>query len=197
MIIPMDANIAYLLLMLGLVLTIFAIAPPYTGVVETLAVVVLLAAGYFVLQLGITLWALALLIVSMVPFIISLFKRIHWVWLILGLVGTMVGSAYLFPTTGPLPAVNPLLAIICPLLLAGFAWLASRLVLKAAAQEPIQNPDKVIGESGVAKTPIHDSGTVQVGGELWSARSKAEIPAGGHVKVTGRNGLTLDVREEK
>ena len=55
----------------------------------------------------------------------------------------------------------------------------------------------LVGQVGEAKTRIHEEGSVQVAGELWSAGSKSPIPAGRQVKVTARDGFILEVESEK
>ena len=51
----------------------------------------------------------------------------------------------------------------------------------------------MVGALGEAKTTISPKGSVQVNGELWSARSQMPIPAGAQVRVTGREGFILEV----
>ena len=53
----------------------------------------------------------------------------------------------------------------------------------------------MIGEDGEAKTDVHKEGSVQVDGELWSARSKELIQMGAQIKVISRDGFILDVEE--
>lgn len=50
---------------------------------------------------------------------------------------------------------------------------------------------------GRAETAIAPEGTIFVRGELWKARSKMSISPGESVRVTGMDGLTLDVEAEK
>jgi membrane-bound ClpP family serine protease len=46
---------------------------------------------------------------------------------------------------------------------------------------------------GEAKTNIHQEGSVQVDGELWTAHSEEMIPIGSRVRVVDRNGFMLVV----
>ena len=101
-----------ILLMLGIIVALFALAAPGTGILEAGAMLVLAVAAYAVYQLGVNLWGLIVLIISLVPFVYAVRKPKRKVFLILGVLGIAVGSAYLFPTNGFLPAVNWLLAII-------------------------------------------------------------------------------------
>jgi membrane-bound serine protease (ClpP class) len=197
MFILLDPNVGYLLLMAGVVLATLAVAAPGTGILEVLALAVLGTAAYIAAKIGINWWALVILLVAIVPLVISIRKtKLGWL-LILSLVGIVFGSAYLFPTFGLLPSVNLVLVIVASILVVGFIWFASRKVIQAAKVKPLHNPDKVIGMNGYTKTAVHDSGTVQVGPELYSARSDKEIPAGKWVVVTGRQGFTLLIEEDK
>ncbi len=193
----LNPNTAYLILMLGIVLSFLALITPGTGVLEVLAALILIGAGYITSQIGLTLWALILLIVSVVPFFYGIRKPKRGIFLIISLVGIVIGSAYLFPSNGWLPVVNPFLVIITSSLISLFLWFTARKVLQTLQKHPMHDLEKVVGMLGTAKTSIHDSGSVQVGGELWSARSTRVIPAGRRIKVIRREGFTVVVEEEK
>jgi membrane-bound serine protease (ClpP class) len=55
----------------------------------------------------------------------------------------------------------------------------------------------MIGLSGRAETAVAPQGTIFVRGELWKARSQMSIAPGERVRVTGIDGLTLDVEAAK
>jgi len=193
----LDPNVGYLLLMTGVVLAMLALAAPGTGILEVLALAVLGTVGYIASKLGINLWALAILLGAIVPLVFAIRKpKLGWL-LIPSLVGIVIGSAYLFPFTGFLPSVDLILVIVTSVLVVGFIWFIARKVIQAAKVKPMHNPDKVIGMNGYTKTAVHDSGSVQVGSELYSARSEKEVPAGKWVVVIGRQGFTLLIEEDK
>jgi membrane-bound ClpP family serine protease len=102
----------------------------------------------------------------------------------------------MFPGSGLLPAVNPLLAVVISALSAGFLWLSVRKGMQAFHAIPMQDLAKLIGQTGQAKTEVLDSGSVQVASELWSARSQKAIPAGTWVRVVNREGFTLVVEPQ-
>ena len=188
-----NADIAYVLLVVGFVLSLLAILTPGTGVIEIGAFFLLALAGFAIYQIGFNLWALIILVLSVIPFVYAIQKpKREWA-LALSIVGVIAGSLYLFPTTGFLPAVNPILATLISLLVAGFLWWAIRKVVAAHHARPLQDLQKLIGQTGEAKSRILEEGSVQVAGELWSARSEKPIPAGSHVRVLSREGFTLVV----
>ncbi|MFH1524447.1 MAG: NfeD family protein [Chloroflexota bacterium] len=191
-----DPNIAYLLLVVGSVLLLFAIVTPGTGLLEIGASFLLIIAGYATYHIGFNLWALIILILALIPFIFAIQKpKREWA-LALSILCLIAGSLYLFPSTGFLPAVNPILAIMVSLSVAGLLWLVIRKVSAAFHARPFQDLGGLIGQTGEAKTRVHEEGSVQIAGELWSARSKIVIPAGGRVRVLSREGFILVVERD-
>ncbi len=192
----LDPNIAYLLLVLGSVTLLLAIVTPGTGLLEVGAIFLLMLAGYAVYNLGFNVWALIILGLALVPFIYAIQKpKREWA-LALSILGVVVGSLYLFPSKGFLPAVNPILAILVSLLVAGFLWLITRKAVATFHARPLQDLKSLVGQIGQAKTEVFETGSVQVDSELWSARSGKPIPAGSHIRVVSRDGFTLVVERD-
>jgi membrane-bound serine protease (ClpP class) len=188
--------IAYLLLMFGSIFLMMAIVTPGTHLLEGGALLMLAAAGYEIYNLGFNWWALVILVLALLPFIYSIQKSGREWALALSILALIVGSLYLFPGTGFLPAVNPVLAVITSLLSAGFLGFIVRKGMQAYHARPLQDLQKLIGQAGQAKTEILDGGSVQVASELWSARSEKSIPAGSRVRVVSREGFTLIVERD-
>ena len=190
----LNPNIAYLFLAGGVLLTFFALVTPGTGFLEVGAFFLMALAGYAIYNLPIHIWALVVLIGSLLPFIVAIRRTTRRnLYLALSIVGVVIGSAYLFRGEGWAPAVNIWLVIIVSLLMGGFLWLAIIKTLDALEATPSHNIDGLIGRIGEAKSAIHDEGSAQVAGELWSVHSKEPIPAGTHVRVVKRNGFNLEV----
>jgi len=191
-------DVAYLLLISGTVVLIFAILTPGTGLLEITALFLLLGAGYSATQLAVNAWAIALWIVGAIFFGLSVWRRRRaTVWLVLALVVITVGSVFIFRSPNGGSAVSPWLALITSVLVVGFGWIIARKVLEAEERPPAHSLDRLIGAIGEARTPINPEGTVYVGGEDWTARSDSPIPAGAAVRVVGRSGLILKVEEVK
>jgi membrane-bound serine protease (ClpP class) len=189
----LNPNIAYILLVLGSVLLLMAIVTPGTHLLEGGAIFLLALAGYAIYNLGFNLWALIVLVLSLVPFIYAIQKPKRELYLALSLLGVIIGSVYLFPSSGWLPAVNPVVALVVSVLSAGFLWLVVRKGIQAHHARPLQDLSTLIGKIGQAKTRIDDEGSVQMAGELWSARSEKPIPPGSRVRVVSREGFVLIV----
>jgi len=191
----LDPNIAYLFLLAGLLLVLMAIVTPGTGLLEIGAFFCLVLAGYAVYNRLINWWAILILILSIFPFVYAIRKpKREWA-LALSILGLVVGSVFLFSTNGFQPAVNPLLALVSSVLFTGFLWIAIQKTLQASHARPSHDLEALVGQIGEAKTRIHTDGSVQVAGELWSARSEKSIPSGSNIKVVAREGFVLVVEK--
>jgi len=191
-----DPNVAYLLLVGGVLLGILAIVQPGTGMLELGAGFCLLLAAYAIYNLSFQWWALVILASSVIPLILALRNIQRALMLGLTILLVIVGSVFLFPgADGSWIGVNPLLAVVVSLLSGGFLWLALNKVLEAMHSQPIYNLNTLIGQQGEARTEIKSEGSVQVAGELWSARSDKPIASGSPIRVVSRDGFTLVVED--
>lgn len=190
----LNPNVAYIILVIGVILTIMALFAPGTGVLEISALFVLLLAGWEISQQPTNLWALLLLVLGVIPFILAVRKSQKLIYLVIALIAFVVGSIYLFE--GDYwwqPGVNPVLAIVTSVMACGFLWIAVTKVLESDRLRPRHKLANLTGEIGEAKTDIHSEGTVQIESELWSARSSILIPEGSKVRVVKREGFILEV----
>jgi membrane-bound serine protease (ClpP class) len=192
-----NPNAAYLILMVGVILTIMALFAPGTGVLEIGALFVLLLAGWTISQQAINLWALLILILGVIPFIIAMRRSRKMGYLVVALVAFVIGSAYLFQgTQWWVPGVNPVLAIITSVIASGYIWIAATKVLETEKLRPRHDLGKIIGDVGEARTDVYNEGSVQIGAELWSARSSVPITSGSKVRVVKRDGFILEVEPD-
>jgi len=192
----LDPNIAYLILLAGLLLGMMAIVTPGTGFFEIGAFFGLALAGYAVYNLSFNGWALVVLALSIVPFVYAIQKPKRELFLGLAILLLVVGSVFLFVRENGRPAVNPFLAVTASALVAGFLWLAIRKTMQAMRIKPAHDLDGLVGQIGESRTAVHEDGSVQVAGELWSARSAEPISAGSHIRVVRREGFILVVEKD-
>ena len=191
----LDPNIAYLILLGAVLLAMMSLASPGTGLFEIGAFFCIVLAGYAIYQLSFNWWALILLGLSIVPFVYAIQKPKRELYLALSILLLVVGSVFIFPRIGDQAIVNPLVAIVASVLVAGFLWIAVRKTVEAAGIRPSHNLDGLIGKIGEARTKVEEEGSVQVDGELWSARSEKTIPAGSSIRVLRREGFVLIVEK--
>jgi membrane-bound serine protease (ClpP class) len=191
----LEPNMAYLVLLASVLLAFMALVSPGTGLFEVGAVFCIALAGYAVYNLSINWWALALLLLSLVPFIYAIQKPKREIYLGVSILLIVVGSVFVFPRNAGTAAVNPFLAVFASVLMAGFLWIAVRKSMEARNLRPSHDLNTLVGKLGEAKTRVQDDGSVYVGGELWSARSDKPIPSGSPVKVIRREGFILVVEK--
>ena len=189
----LDPNVAYLILVGATLLTMMAVLNPGTGVLEIAALFLWLISGYIIFNMPVNYWALGLLLLGVVLFLLSLRKIKNLVYLGLSIAAVIAGSIFLFDEPGWQPAVNPILAVVVSVFVAGFTWIVAQKALEADSMRPAHDLEALVGAVGEAKTSITGEGSVQVAGELWSAKSEGRIPEGSHVRVTGRDGFSLVV----
>src|SRR5215204_838583 len=192
----LDPNIAYLILLAGVMLAFLALVTPGTGLFEIGALFSIVLAGYAIYNLSFNLWALIMLGLSIVPFVYSIQKPKREVYLGAAILLVIIGSVFMFPRTEDNLTVNPLVAITASALVAGFLWIAVRKSIEAGNVRPSHDLNGLVGQIGEARTNIHDDGSVHVGGELWSARSETEIPSGSSIRVVRRDGFVVVVEKE-
>ncbi|HNT23835.1 MAG TPA: NfeD family protein [Anaerolineales bacterium] len=192
----LSPNIAYLFLVGGFLLAIMAIFSPGTGMLELTAFVALLVAGWHIYQLPFNVWALVLLLLGVIPFLLAVRKSRQLIYLVVAVAAFVLGSAYLFRgSQWWLPGVNPFLALVVSVMAGGFIWIATVKVMESDRARPAHSLETLLGAVGEAKTVIYTEGSVQVERELWSARSEKRIPAGRKVRILRREGFILDVEE--
>jgi membrane-bound serine protease (ClpP class) len=194
----LDPNVAYVFLVAGVVLAFFSASTPGTGVGEVIALFCLVLAGYATYNLSINWWALALLILGVVPFILAVRNPKRWVlYLGICIVFLVIGSVFLFPATEGLISVNPLLAVLVSVIMSVILWYVLRKFIEITSSRPTHDLDGLIGEIGTATSAVYKEGSVHVHGEDWSARSEVKIPSGSQVRVVSREGFVLIVEKEK
>ncbi len=191
----LDPNVAYMILMSGILLALLALATPGTGLLEIGALFCIVLAGYVIYNLSFNWWALILLVLGIIPFVYALQKPKRELYLALSILLLVAGSVFVFwrPAEGKM--VNPLVALVTSSLVAGFLWLAVRKSVEAASIIPSHSLDTLVGTIGEARTKIADEGSVMVAGELWSARSDKAIAAGSKIRVLRRDGFVLVVEK--
>lgn len=193
----LDANVSYVLLVIGMMFVLMGLLTPGTGLFEISALFALVLAGYGAYNLGFNAWALVPLSLAVVPFLYAIRLK---AWRIPLLAATIVlamgGSILLFPgEDGNLVGVNPLLAGFVSLVASGILWLFVERTFAAMMLPTAHGAHQLIGKIGEARTDIQDEGSVQVSSELWSARSSTPIPSGSKVRVVDKEGLVLIVEQ--
>ena len=150
----LEPNIAYLILLGGVLLGLMSIISPGTGLFEIGAFFCLALAGYAVYNLSFNWWALVILILSIAPFIYAIQKPKREIYLGFSIFLLVIGSVFLFAVDGWKPAVNPFVALVTSGLISAFLWIAVRKTAQAAGARPAHDLETLIGSAGEAKSTI-------------------------------------------
>jgi membrane-bound serine protease (ClpP class) len=200
-----NPNVAYLLLVLGLLSVIAEIATPGAIGPGVIGAILLLLSLFGLLQLP-TNWLGLLLIVAGVVMLLLDINAPGFILSIGGIIAFLFGSLLLFGVPGrelPLSAVpvaplNPFLVFGTTAVVAAFFILVVAAAYRAQRQPIAAGRETLIGQVGVARQPLAPTGIISVEGEEWSAENlaSAPIPEGARVRVVGISGLTLQVEPE-
>lgn len=187
-----DPNLAYVLLVIGFVLSILAILTPGTGLVEVGGIFTLIIGGYGVVSNPNNLWAF-ILVIPFLPLILIYRTQRKDIYLILAIAFLNIGAYTIFSDGKYGFAVSIPLALVVVLINAPMIWFIVKRITEALARKPDFNPLNIIGKIGEARTNISPEGTAYIDGEEWSVRSSEKIFLGNQVKVVGKDGLVLIV----
>jgi membrane-bound serine protease (ClpP class) len=191
-------NIAYLLLslgMLGLTIELWSPGAVVPGVVGGLSLLL----AFFALQLlPVNYAGLLLILLGLVLLVLEIKVTSYGLLSAGGVISLLFGSMILMDSSAPELQLS--LSVVLPVII-GFVGIGAALVrmaVRAQRQPTMTGTSGMIGEAGVALTPIGpaDTGTVATHGEIWHAIAPEPIPEGARVRVTSVDGLTLTVRKE-
>jgi membrane-bound serine protease (ClpP class) len=133
---------------------------------------------------------------SVIPFVFALrVKALRLPLLAFSILLLIGGSVFLFVDEKGWPAVNPLLAGMISILCSGLIWFLAERAMAAQRRQPSNDLGILIGKIGEARTEVSAEGSVQVSGELWSARSEKPIASGSPVRVVQLDGFVLIVEK--
>jgi membrane-bound serine protease (ClpP class) len=190
-----DPNIAYLLMMAGMLGLFFELSNPGAILPGVIGGICLILAFYAFQSLPVN-WAGLLLILFGVVLLIAEIKVVsHGVLAIGGVVAMLLGSLMLYDTpetTGirlswyvMIPTVGTTAALVFFAVSAG---------IRALYRPSVTGESAMVGRLGVARSALAPEGQVMIDGELWRAVSQdGPVAAGEPVKVAAIDGLTLKV----
>lgn len=189
-----DPNIAYLLLMAGILGLYMEFSHPgvvFPGVAGGIAL--LLALTSFQI-LPINYAGLLLILLGVALLVGEAFVPSLGVLGIGGAISLALGSLLLFDTKSSDLAVHPSIIFTAVITLSAAMLLLGYLVFKSQRRKPTLGLEGLVGEIGEVKVALNPSGKIFVHGEYWNAQSDAEIPAGERVEVVGFEGMCLKVK---
>jgi membrane-bound serine protease (ClpP class) len=186
-------NIAYLLLLLGMVGIYFELSHPGVILPGVLGGVSILLALFALSVLPVNYVGVLLILLGIGFFVAEVKVASYGLLTVAGLTSFILGSLMLIRS--PFPALRVGLAVVLPTALAvAFVviFLLTR-VLRSRREKPITGAEGLAGEIGEAVAAFGPDGKVFVHGEYWDAFSLAPIPMGERVRVVRVVGKKLEV----
>jgi membrane-bound serine protease (ClpP class) len=193
----MDPNLAFILLVVGGLALFVEFNHPGTFLPGTIGVIAILLSLFALDLLPTRYAALGLIIAAFALFALEAKFASHGVLGIGGVVCMIFGA--LFLVDGPIPEMRVKLvtALVVSVPIGLIAVFLTTLVLRTRHNRVATGSEGMIGEIGVARTPVGTAeGKVFVHGEIWNAVAKSEVEAGARVRVAAVNGLHLLVEPE-
>ena len=189
-----DPNIAYILMMIGMLGIFFELSNPGVILPGVLGGISLILAFFAFQTLPINYAGLLLIVFGVILLIAEIKVVSHGILSIGGIISMLLGSIMLFDA--PEAGISVSWWVILPTVgttAAFFAFVVTAGV-RALFQKPTTGYSGLMGQVGVARSPLDPAGEVFIHGERWRAVAEGGTVAQGEsVKVTGINGLTLKV----
>ena len=189
----MDPNIAFILLAIGALALYAEFNHPGAVVPGTVGVVFILLAIFALNLLPVRFAAVVLILASFALFALEAKFSAHGVLAIGGMVTMILGGLLLVDAPIPEMRVHLLTALAVSIPLGAITVFLMSIALKARANKVVTGAQGLVGEIGIAQTPLSPHGKVFVHGELWDATSSINVAVGETVVVRNLDGLRLRV----
>jgi len=189
-----DPNIAYLLMMAGLLGLYMEFAHPgviFPGVAGAICLIIALTAFQV---LPINYAGLGLVVLGIALLVGEAFAPSFGVLGVGGIISLALGSFFLFDTEGSDLIVDRSIIFTAVATLGAFVLTVSYLVFRSQKSKPTLGMDGLIGETGEVKVKLTPTGKIFVHGEYWNAQADREIDVGEKVEVVGYDGMSLKVQ---
>ena len=186
-------NVAYILMMLGMVGLYFELSNPgliLPGVIGGISIILAL----FAMQaLPINYAGLLLIVLGVIMFIAEINVMSYGLLSVGGAISIFLGSLMLMDTDDPSMQISRM--ILYPTLFFSIAFSLGILYMttRIRGSKVITGMEGLIGEIGIVKQELNPTGSVLVHGENWSAECEGQIPEGAEVTVKAINGLKITV----
>jgi membrane-bound serine protease (ClpP class) len=194
-----NPNIAYLLILVGLIgIGIEAFSP---GLIApgTIGVISLVLGLYGSAQLPVTLAGVLLLLFGIAMIIAEAHLPTHGILGASGVAALVAAGLLLYDTNTSAVEVSPVLVVFVGLLLGGSLAFAVERAVKARREPKRTGWEEMVGAIGEVREPLDPVGQIFVQGALWRAEltgangDRRVLERGSRVRVESVEGLTLHV----
>ncbi|MFQ5445054.1 MAG: nodulation protein NfeD, partial [Nitrospinales bacterium] len=192
-----NPNVAYVLMMLGLVGLYFEMSNPGLILPGVVGGISLILALYGMQTLPINYAGLMLILLGLIMFIAEIQVMSYGLLSVGAAISILLGSLMLIETDDPAMQISktvliPTMAVFL-MIAAGIIYLATR----SSRLKAISGSEGMIGAKGVAKTELDPEGSVLVHGETWNAECDEKIEDGETIIVESLDGLKMKVKKAR
>jgi len=188
-----DPNIAYLLMMAGILGLYMEFAHPGVIFPGVAGAICLLLAFASLQLLPINYTGLVLIILGVALLIGEAFFPSFGVLGIGGMIALALGSLLLFDTSMSDFGVDRSIVFTAVGTVGSFVLAVSYLVFRSQKAKPTLGVEGLVGKVGEVRGKLNPKGRIFVHGETWSAEADHEIDVGEKVRVVGVEGMCLKV----
>ena len=189
-----NPNIAYILMMIGMVGLYFELSSPGLILPGVLGGICIILALYSMQTLPINYAGLLLIILGAVFFIIEINVMSYGLLAMGGVVSILLGSLMLIDSDDPAMQISN--SVLYPTFIAFTAVTAGVMYMtaKSSGLKTISGREGLIGSTGVVEAELDPEGSVHLHGETWKAECDEKVPVGETVVVEAMDGLKLTVK---
>jgi membrane-bound serine protease (ClpP class) len=173
-----DPNIAYILMLIGIYGIFFELYNPGSVLPGVIGGICLILALYSFQTLPVNYAGVLLILFSVVLFLLEIKIASYGILTIGGIISLVIGSLMLIQTDIPFLQISWKVIAGAAVTTTLFFVFAIGLAYKAFRRQPTTGKEGLVSEEGIAITDLDPEGSVEVHGEIWTARSDVRIEKG-------------------
>jgi membrane-bound serine protease (ClpP class) len=192
-----NPNVAFILLLIGVYGLIFEFLNPGSVAPGLIGAICLLVAFYALAFLPINYAGAALVVLGMALMVAEVHIGAFGALGVGGIAAFVIGSLMMFPARAPGLGLATGVVVGAAIGSAALLIVVLGALVRSRKRPVVTGSEALIGAEGETVSWQGDEGRVRVKGEIWLARSDAELTAGSRVKIIGRDGLVLRVERNQ
>ena len=188
-----NPNIAYILLLIGIYGLILEFSNPGAIVPGTIGAISLLIALYALQLLPINYAGVALILLGIALMIGEAYQPSFGILGLGGVVAFVIGSVIMMDTEAPGFGIDLAVILTFAVSSAVVFILLVGMAMKSRRRPVVSGSEQLVGANGVVMADFDSTGSVFVHSESWQARTSKPLHKDQRIRVTGLEGLTLNV----
>jgi len=189
-------SLALILMMLGIYGLLFEFSNPGYVLPGVVGGISLLLALFAFQMLPISYTGLALIVLGMAFLVAEVFVPMSGALGVGGVLAFVIGAVILVDTDVPGYGIPAPLIMTLAVISVLFVFIVVRMGVRARDRPVVSGQETLLGGSGEVLADFTGEGWATIHGEIWQVRSAVPLTRGQPVRVTGIDGLTLDVEPQ-